>query len=123
VSAARDEFVSEPLRPAGPRDTAAMGRGEPGLPAAFEWRGRRFDVLSTQAAWKESSPEGRRAGNEVYLRRHCYRLRMSDGSVWSVYFTRQAPRGGSARQRWFLYSRAETQSAAGVCLDAPRDET
>lgn len=100
------DFVSEPIRPAGDAfDAAAMARGEPGLPAAFVWRGETLRVTHRLGQWKESSPEGGRAGNEVYLRRHCYELEMSDGSRWVVYFTRQPQRGGRPRQRWFLFSR------------------
>lgn len=99
------EFISEPIAPCGAIDTAAMARGEPGLPAAFEWRGERFEVVDVLGVWKESSREGDRAAGELYLRRHCYQLRMSDGSTWQVYFTRQTPRTGSPRRRWFLEKR------------------
>ena len=100
------ELVSEAITPrAGTFDTASMTRGEPGLPDGFCWRDVWLDVVETLAAWKESSREGGRAGGELYLRRHYYRLRMSDGAVWTVYFTRQPPRSGNARQRWFLYTR------------------
>jgi hypothetical protein len=40
----------------------------------------------------------------MYLRRHCFKLRMDDGAVWSVYFVRQTPKSGSVRTRWFLYT-------------------
>ncbi|MEK7755897.1 MAG: hypothetical protein AAB385_01665, partial [Planctomycetota bacterium] len=52
----------------------------------------------------ESSREGARAGGELYLRRHCFRLRMSDDTIWTVYCTRQAPRSGDPKKRWFLYT-------------------
>jgi len=99
------EFVSEPIRPrAASFDTAAMGRGEPGLPVAFEWRGTWYEVLERVAQWKESAPEGGKTGGEVYLRRHCYKLRMSDGSTWTVYCVRQPPRSGSPKALWYLYT-------------------
>ena len=101
-----DEFISEPLTPLpGGFDTSSMARGEPGLPAGFTWHGERFDIVQRLEAWKQSSPEGGRRGAEVYLRRHYYQLLMSDGWVWTVYFTRQARAGGSPRRRWFLYAR------------------
>lgn len=106
-----DEFISEPLTPyVGTFDAGAMATGVPGLPGGFVWRGRSYAVVERLEAWKESAPEGGRPGGEVYLRRHGFRLRMSDGSAWSVYFTRQPPRGrtargASARTRWFLLSR------------------
>ena len=99
-----NRFISESITPiAGQFDSIAMGRGEPGLPAEFEWRGRTFKIVKKQDQWKQSSPEGRRAGAEVYLRRHYYKLLMSDSSVWTVYFVRQSPRSGSTKRRWFLY--------------------
>ena len=99
------EFVSESIRPrAGSFDAAAMGRGEPGLPDAFEWRGTWYEVVERLAQWKETAPEGGKPGGEVYLRRHCYRLGMSDGSMWTVYCLRQPP-----KRRWFLYSVERTR--------------
>jgi hypothetical protein len=100
------DFVSEPIVPfRGTFDAQAMSRGEPGLPRGFTWRGTAYDVVERLARWKHSSREGGRAQGELYLRRHYYRLRMSDGSVWTVYFTRQASPGGSPKRRWFLYGR------------------
>jgi hypothetical protein len=46
-----EAFVSEAVTPeAGSFDAAAMSRGEPGLPRAFTWRGRRFEVAEVVAA-------------------------------------------------------------------------
>lgn len=104
--AAPEEFVSAPIQPlAGPRDTSAMARGEPGLPPGFTWNNSAYTVVERRGQWKESTPEGGKAGNEVYLRRHCYELAMSDGSTWVVYFTRQTPRGRRPTTRWFLFTR------------------
>jgi hypothetical protein len=98
------ELISEPITPhARTFDTSSMGRGEPGLPSAFTWRGELFDVLERREAWKMSSREG--GVGELYLRRHYYKLRMSDESVWTVYFVRQTPRSGDPKSRWFLYTR------------------
>ena len=100
------ELISEPITPiAGTADTLAMARGEPGLPAGFAWRGHEYRVADVLERWKQTGREGGRAGGEVYLRRHGYRLQMHDGSQWSVYFVRQAPRGASPKKRWFLYTR------------------
>lgn len=81
-----------------------MARGEPGLPNAFTWRGRTFDILATLDQWKHSEHESARADGELYLRRHYYKLRMSDDSVWTVYFIRQTPKSGLPKRRWFLYT-------------------
>jgi hypothetical protein len=99
------DFVSEPIEPlAGTFDTAAMARAEPGLPRGFRWRDDMYEVIDVLERWKESAPEGGRPGGERYLRRHCFRLRMSDGSTWTVYFTRRTPRSGNRKRRWFLYT-------------------
>jgi hypothetical protein len=99
-----EDFISEPISPIGDaRDRRAMGRGEPGLPSGFRWRDAAFTVVDRVEAWKTSSPECGKAGNEVYLRRHYYALRMSDGKLWTVYFTRQ-PISSRSKARWFLYT-------------------
>ncbi len=99
------EFVGESITPhAGTFDTSRMARGEPGLPTGFVWRGRSVNVIEELSAWKESSREGGRATGELYLRRHYFKLRMSDGSIWTVSFLRQAPRSGNPKKRWFLYT-------------------
>ena len=103
------DFVSEPIVPLpGTFSTGPMGRGEPGVPQGFVWRGRAHEVRERLQSWKESGREGGRAGGELYLRRHCHRLLMHDGLVWTVYFIRQPMRGGNPKSRWFLY-----------CIDQP----
>lgn len=99
------EFVSEPIEPRGMNSGAeAAGRGEPALPERFGWNGVEYAVVAKLGQWKASAHEGGRADGELYLRRHYYRLGMSDGSVWTVYFVRQPPRGGAAKSRWFVYT-------------------
>lgn len=105
------ELISEPLKPfAGTFDTSAMGRGEPGLPKGFTWRDDPYELVETISVWKQSSREG--GTGELYLRRHYYKLRMvnscssrnTDETIWTVYFTRQTPKTGNPKQRWFLYT-------------------
>lgn len=99
-----EQFISEPITPSGGHfDTAAMGRGEPGLPLQFAWRGQTYRIVEKLDQWKQSAPEGGRADGERYLRRHYYTLRMADDSVWTIYFVRHTPRSGSPKSRWFLY--------------------
>jgi hypothetical protein len=98
------DFVSEPITPLrGAVDTGAMARGEPGLPRGFTWRDAEYVIAERVSQWKQSSREGSSAQGQLYLRRHYYQLRMSDGKVWTVYCTRQTPAGSSSKQRWFLY--------------------
>ena len=99
------EFVSESIAPIrGNFDASAMARGEPGLPAGFTWRDAEYRVVALRGKWKESSPEGGKVGNEVYLRRHYFDLKMDDSRNWTVYFTRQTSASGSVTNRWFLYT-------------------
>ncbi len=98
------ELISESITPhVGNFDAASMGRGEPGLPRGFTWRGKSVDVLERISTWKQSSREGGSAG-DLYLRRHYYKLRTSDGCIWTIYFVRQTPRTGDPKNRWFLYT-------------------
>ena len=97
------EFVSEPLAPlAGTFDAAAMATGAPGLPRGFRWRAQVHTIAGIIESWKESSREGGHARGELYLRRHCWRLKMSDGASWVVYCLRQARCGAAAKRRWIL---------------------
>lgn len=99
------ELISERITPhAETFDTVRMGRGEPGLPNGFIWRGESVDIIEELRAWKHSSREGTAAGGDLYLRRHYFKLRMSNGSIWTVYFVRQSPRTGNPKKRWFLYT-------------------
>jgi hypothetical protein len=95
------EWASEPITPAaGAFDPSAMAIGEPGLPAAFEWRGRLVRVESCEARWKKlGAGDG---GGGLYLRRHYFRLVMEDGAVWTVYCLRRSA-AGSRASRWILY--------------------
>ncbi|MBI4716880.1 MAG: hypothetical protein HY763_03680 [Planctomycetes bacterium] len=71
------ELISEPITPfAGTGDVTSMALGEPGLPAGFTWRGDAYAVVEVLRRWKQSSREGGWALGELYLRRHCYRVRM-----------------------------------------------
>ncbi len=118
------ELISEPITPhVGTSDTLRMGRGEPGLPAGFTWRGTSLDVVQELEAWKESSREGARAGGELYLRRHCFRLRMSDDTIWSIYCTRQSPRSGNLKKRWFLYTIEMKETPKRGKDQKPKSET
>ncbi len=98
-----DQFISEPLEPFGDFDTAAMATGVPGLPDGFRWRDEAYTIARCLETWKQSGSERGRLHGERYLRRHYYRLLMSDGAEWTVYFVRNAPPGRRSAPRWFLY--------------------
>lgn len=104
-----DEFVSEPIEPEpGVFDAAAMARGEPGLPAAFRWRGRRFVLAHVLARWKTSTPDR----GELYLRRHWFEIACGDGTRMKLYCERQARNRTKPARRWWLYAIVSPASPA-----------
>ena len=99
-----EEFISEPIEPvAGTFDTSAMTRGEPVLPERLKWRDKEYTVAEVVEAWKEVGP-GRSGGNEKYLRKHWFRIRIEDGLEMIVYFERQARSKRRKKVRWWLYT-------------------
>lgn len=101
------QFISEPIVPErGTFSTELMAQGLASLPAAFTWRNRRYQILECLAHVKQSTPEGGVPGNERYLRRQEFHVRLDSGQAAIIYVQRQPSRGSSpraARQRWFLY--------------------
>jgi len=96
-----DEFVSEPMTPeAGSFDTAAMSRGEPGLPKRFIWRKQRYELADLIRTWKTSTRER----GEMYLRRHWFEIRTKDGRRMTLYCERQTKNLKKPKQRWWVYS-------------------
>jgi hypothetical protein len=99
-----EEFISEPIEPvAGTFDTAAMTRGEPGLPERFKWRDEEYAVADVLEAWKETGP-CRSGGPEQYLRKHWYKIRTDHGLEMTLYFERQARSKTRNKTRWWLYT-------------------
>jgi len=99
-----EEFISEPLEPvAGTFDTAAMTRGEPGLPERFRWRDEEYAVADVLEVWKETGP-CRSGGPEKYLRKHWYKIRTDSGLEMTLYFERQARSKRQDKIRWWLYT-------------------
>ncbi|MHC4949197.1 MAG: DUF6504 family protein [Planctomycetota bacterium] len=99
-----EAFISEPITPEpGSFTTELMSRGLAGLPGAFTWRGRRYEIVDCIDHFKQSAPEG--GTGERYLRRQVFRVRLDTGQEASLYVERQA-RSGSGRRRWFLYTLA-----------------
>lgn len=99
----REEFVSEPIKPApGTADAAAMGRGEPGLPSRFTWREREYVITAVLKAWKTSSPEG--GTGRLYLRRHWYTVQTDVGPQMTLYCERQSRNRRHPKARWWVYS-------------------
>lgn len=99
-----EEFISEPIKPvAGTFDTAAMTRGEPGLPKRFVWRNTEYTVAKILEVWKETGP-CKSGGKEQYLRKHWYRIRTGNGLEMTLYFERQTRSKSRNKARWWLYT-------------------
>ena len=99
-----DRFISEAIKPvAGTFDTAAMAIGEPGLPTRFIWRDREYTIAETLEKWKESGP-CKSGGSEMYLRKHWFKVRCTDGTEMTIYFERQPRTKRETKKRWWLYT-------------------
>lgn len=95
-------FVSEALQPIGGSfDPAVMSRGEPALPAAFEWKDDRLTVCVLLRTWRSTRTDR----GEAYLARHWFEIDVTAEHEKRrravVYFERQAPRRAP---RWWLYT-------------------
>ncbi len=107
---AHEKLISEEIAPiAGAFDTAAMGRGEPGLPERFAWRGEEHAVAELIESWKQLGPCSS-GGGDRYLRRHWFRVRSEGGLEMKLYFERTGRPGRGRRQRWYLYSIVEEKA-------------
>jgi hypothetical protein len=99
-----EEFISEPIKPvAGTFETAAMTRGEPGLPGRFVWRDTEYAVAEVLETWKETGP-CKSGSPEIYLRKHWYKIRTTDNLIMKLYFERQPRSKGQCKTRWWLYT-------------------
>ncbi len=99
-----EEFISRLIKPlAGTFDTAAMTRGEPGLPKGFIWKDKECVVAEVVEVWKETGP-CKTGANEMYLRKHWFRFKTLDGLEMTVYFERQARSKSQSKSRWWLYT-------------------
>lgn len=98
-----DQFICQPITPVpNTFDTHAMAQGEPGLPHRFLWQNHEYQVLEVLEIWKTSSPEG--GSGEMYLRRHWWKLRTTEGPVMTIYCDRQARHARQPKKRWWLYT-------------------
>lgn len=87
-------------------DAAAMAAGEPGVPRAFTWRGRRFEVVAVLDSRRETEP-CRHGSAERYVRRHVSRVRTACGCLAAL----SGERGSPAGPRWILRSLEEPARA------------
>ena len=99
-----EKFISETIKPlAGTFNTAAMTRGEPGLPDSFVWRDIEYKIAEVLKVWKETGP-CKSGSPEIYLRKHWYKIKTTDDKVMTLYFERQARSKSQNKSRWWLYT-------------------
>ncbi len=105
----KEEFISEPIQPvAGTAEPPGVGRGEPGFPKRFIWRGTEYVLAEILRTWKESGP-CKSGSNEKYLRKHWFSIRTTDGLQMSIYFDRQPRSKRQSKNRWWLYTIARPE--------------
>jgi hypothetical protein len=104
-------FVGEPITPdTRSADVEAMARAEPGLPRAFEWRKKRYTIVSLHRAWRTHGTDR----GDTYVRRHWFDVETTNGMRMRIYFDRNPGRSGSKASRWWLYAiDAEGNDEAG----------
>jgi hypothetical protein len=99
-------FISEAITPVDASfDTSSMSSGEPGLPTRFVWRGTQYEVVRVIEKWKTTGACRHRSG-ERYVRRHWFRVEVTDGTQMDMYFDRQS-QSKQKKQRWWLASIVE----------------
>ncbi len=97
-------FISEPVKPLESSfDTAGMARGEPGLPHKFRWRKKEYVVAEVLDQGRQHGSCAHGSG-ERYVRRHTYRVRTEDGTLFKIYFQRSFGRARPQARRWWISS-------------------
>lgn len=101
-------FISEPITPLDASfDTTMMAQGEPGLPHHFRWRKKDWSVVEVLEHWKEHG-NCTHGSDERYVRKHGFRVRTTEGPVFTLYFQRSFGRAKfRTTSRWWIYSMEE----------------
>jgi hypothetical protein len=73
-------------------------------PAAFIWRGTRYEIVRVLDFWFDTGFGAQRRGRAWYTRRHrnYYRVEASDGRAYEIYLDRSG-----SRLEWHLYQRVD----------------
>lgn len=105
----RKRFISEAIAPVDASfDISSMSSGEPGLPRLFAWRGKQYEVARVVEKWKTTGA-CRHGSRERYVRKHWFRVEVSDGTLMEIYFDRQ-PSSKRQKQRWWLAAIVERET-------------
>ena len=112
-SAGEAHFIGEPIEAEFDKDPLLSKK--PGCPAAFTWRGDRYQVAALLEEWHDYDRRGRFAENmqEAHARaatrrgswgvgRDYYRVRTSAGRVFLIYFDRAPKEAGDRSGSWFV---------------------
>lgn len=95
----------------------------PGLPSAFTWRGREYQIVELLEEWHDYRPRGRsqamykkekgaawvergKSKGSWGVGRDYYRVRTEGGEVFDIYYDR-TPKGSKSKGGWVLYRRVE----------------
>lgn len=90
-------FVSEPIEPdVASIDPAGLARGEPIMPNAFNWRGRRYEVAGIKKTWKT----WRIDRGDRYVDRHWFAIQTKSCETMRIYCLRSE----RSNRRWFLFA-------------------
>lgn len=101
----RGTFISESIAPkAGTFDISAMAKGEPGLPSHFTWRKTEYRIYEVLDTWK-SLTGCSSGGDEMYIRKHWFKIRTTTGEVMVLYCDRHRRPGKQGKKDcWTLYT-------------------
>jgi hypothetical protein len=98
----------------------------PEAPQAFEWRGERFNVTELLAEWTDYRRRGRYENNmqPAHARvaaqrgswgvgRFYFRVRVTGGRVFDIYFDRAPEDAGDRQGHWLIYREMEQADSGG----------
>ncbi|MHC4636280.1 MAG: DUF6504 family protein [Planctomycetota bacterium] len=86
-----------------------MVRGEPGLPRRFIWRDTEYVIAEVLEKWQQLGPS-KETGPHMYLRKHWFKVRCTDGVEMTIYFDRQPRSKRENKTRWWLYTVSQSHN-------------
>jgi hypothetical protein len=101
-----ETFIDEPITPRlGSFSAARMATGEPGLPRFFTWRGKEYEIAGVIESWRARDPGHGLDRDYLYVRKHFFRVKTTEGQLMTLYFDRKPSAARSKhKQRWHLFS-------------------
>jgi hypothetical protein len=99
----KNQLISENIKVIGSEFINTTIAGEPFCPKKFEWRKKVYEVEGIIKKWK-STGKCRSGEDSMYVRKHWFRIRTTDGTEMEIYIDRQAKPGKDKKKRWWVYS-------------------